>query len=405
MGLRTDIGVNNSGYTMRLLYICLLLVASSSAEFEEISDVTFDGEPGIWNGAPTVDLENHTHVQICANHTSWNATTTDTYWNTDMADTICQYFGFTGSMIIEVMDFAAPGFAMCKKEQNNTDSRLQLSCKFLEVCVGVPIISCLLPGYEGCYTQTATDPFFTNGSLADLGDQQVNIQTCAEACSDSPYLGLTNGSNCICGSGLGNRSLVGDCDLGCQGDDLQQCGGEEATSVYSASVIGQCESERVEIIPDQPHYITSPNFPDIYEANVSCSWILDINVPLFHDLEIITTFDFEDDNIQHLDISSESNLVELTPAGTSGTTVLSRTPYSTLQDTITVSLTPSSGGNSTIFVMKFTLMSNTMYTPANDYTTAPPPESTTSKAGQNVNLGKLAMSAGLGVILAAILLV
>lgn len=88
---------------------------------------------------------------------------------------------------------------------------------------------------------------------------------------------------------------------------------------------------------------------------MSCSWILDINVPLFHDLEIITTFDFEDDNIQHLTISSESGLVELTPAGTSGTTVLSRTPYSTLQDTVTVSLAPSSGGNSTIFIVKFTL--------------------------------------------------
>lgn len=57
---------------------------------------------------------------------------------------IYQYFsGFKGSMIIEVIDFATSGFAMCKKEQNNTDSRLQLACEFLEDCVGVPIVSCL----------------------------------------------------------------------------------------------------------------------------------------------------------------------------------------------------------------------------------------------------------------------
>ena len=47
------------------------------------------------------------------------------------------------------------------------------------------------------------------------------------------------------------------------------------------------------------------------KETTSCTWILDINVALFHDLEIITTFDFEDDNIDHLAISSESGLVEL----------------------------------------------------------------------------------------------
>eukprot|EP00057_Strongylocentrotus_purpuratus_P014106 XP_011668580.1 PREDICTED: exocyst complex component 1-like [Strongylocentrotus purpuratus] len=74
---------------------------------------------------------------------------------------------------------------------------------------------------QGCYSHTVTEPFFADGVQADLGDQQVNIQTCAEACSDSPYLGLANGQICICGSVLGDRSLVGDCDLECQGDYLQ----------------------------------------------------------------------------------------------------------------------------------------------------------------------------------------
>ncbi|XP_030832229.1 WSC domain-containing protein ARB_07870-like [Strongylocentrotus purpuratus] len=168
-------GANNDCCVL-LISLILLLVTSSSATFNEIHDINLNNVPGVWRGIPEVTIETEgslggrKYYQICVD---------DTYWNTDIADTVCQY-----------------------------------------------------NGYQGCYSHTVTNPFFTEGVQADLGNKSVTILTCAEACSGSPYLGLTNNQDCICGSVLGDRSLVGVCDLGCQGDDLQLCGGVNAISVY-----------------------------------------------------------------------------------------------------------------------------------------------------------------------------
>ncbi|XP_041464885.1 uncharacterized protein LOC121415657 [Lytechinus variegatus] len=390
MGLQNYFRGNISGYVMRISSLFLLLVASSSTEV--ISDVRLDG--GLWKGIPTVNLENKTNLQICAN---------ETYWCADAADAICQYFGFEGHMLIKLTEVPTEPesdeeYALCMVDRNITDSRLQLACQLTTACENLPTISCLLPGYEGCYNRTDDAPFFSDGETQDLGEQSLDIQTCASACSDSPYLGLTKGQECICGSTLGDRSLVGDCDLGCEGDDLQFCGADDAISVYSANVIGRCDGERVELMPGQPHYITSPKFPDDYEADVNCTWVLGIDVDISHDLEIILTYDFADDNeTRYLQISSASDVLELSLQGSNGAEVLEKNPYNALQDNITVSFTPPESG--TGFVMKISL------TPSPVYTTAPTVAMTTSKATRNADMDKLAMSAVVGVIFVVFLLI
>ncbi|XP_003730694.2 uncharacterized protein in LEU2 3'region [Strongylocentrotus purpuratus] len=403
----------NHNWCILLISLILLLVTSSSATFDEISDISLNDVPGVWRGIPEVTIETVGSIvsrdcQICVD---------DTYWNTDIADIVCQYNGFEGSMIVKRDTTPAEtgplldldGYAVCRKTNN---SELPLECEFRETCARVPTISCLVPGYQGCYSHTVTDPFFSDGVQAELGDQQVNILTCAEACSDSPYLGLANGQDCICGSALGDRSLVGVCDLECQGDDLQQCGGVNAISVYGADVIGECgTSTPVELTPNQPYYVTSLGFPGRYEFNAgSCTWTMVISVTAFHDLEVLTTFDLGDGN----QLSINAKPLSATYSGQDGTSRIVRTPYAYLQDTITVSFTVSSPSTLNDFHIKFSLTPNSMYTSAPDMptltnveqtgpTTAPIMESTTSKAMQAVITSSI--STAIGVVIAFVLVV
>ncbi|XP_030832228.1 uncharacterized protein LOC105440302 [Strongylocentrotus purpuratus] len=299
-------------------------------------------------------------------------------------------------------DFFLDGYAVCNKIEN---SELPLECEFRETCEMVPTVSCLVPGYQGCYSHTATAPFFFDGVQADLGDEQVNIQTCAKACSNSSYLGLF-GQDCICGSVLGDRSNVGLCDLECQGDDLQQCGGVNAISVYGADVIGQCgTSEPVELTPNQPYYVTSPGFPGryMYTSAGSCIWTLGVNVKASHNLEVMTAYDFA--GLGNT-LSINAKYISITYSGRDGKSRIVRAPYAALQDTITVSFRVSSPSTLNDFHIKFSLTPDSMNTKAPDEqtgpATAPIIESTTSKAMQAVSTSGI--STAVGVVTALVIL-
>ncbi|XP_041463915.1 uncharacterized protein LOC121414935 [Lytechinus variegatus] len=218
-------------HLMSLILLLTCLTSSSSAAFSAISSLSLADSPRIWRGIPEVTIElsdqDYKYCQLCVD---------DTYWNSGIADEICKYHGFEGSMVIKddttpsEPDFFLDGYAVCNRIEN---SNFPLECEFRESCDRVPTISCIIPGYIGCYTETASNPFFSDGVEPNITAQSPDIRICTLACASSPYLGLTKGQDCICGSTLGDRSLEGDCDLGCQEDDLQICGGSNSISVYN----------------------------------------------------------------------------------------------------------------------------------------------------------------------------
>nr|XP_054755677.1 uncharacterized protein LOC129261649 [Lytechinus pictus] len=343
------VGGSCGGINLLKILLLTCLTTSSSAAFFEITSLSLGDASGVWRGVPEVhvdvgtSLHDRRNAQICMD---------DTYWNTEIADAICQYHGFESYMVIKettppAQGFIFDGYAVCNRIEN---SNLPLECEFRETCDNVPTISCKVPGYDGCYNETDTDPFFSNGVKADLGAQSLDIQTCATACSDSSYLGLTKDQDCICGSTLGDRSLVGDCDLGCQGDDLQICGGSTSISVYNVDTLGRCISEPVDLIPDELLYITSPGFPGA-ATMMSCTWKVLINVQTLHNLEVLTIASLASGNQLHI----TSQVIRVSLNGGNARSRVARKPYDYLQDTITVTYNASTLPGSTNFNIKFSL--------------------------------------------------
>ncbi|XP_041463910.1 uncharacterized protein in LEU2 3'region-like [Lytechinus variegatus] len=366
------------GINLLITLLLTCLTTSSSAAFFEITSLRLGDASGVWRGVPEVyvntgtSLHDRKNAQICMD---------DTYWNTEIADAICQYHGFESYMVIKettppAQGFFLDGYAVCNKIDN---SNRPLECELRETCDNVPTISCKVPGYDGCYNETDTDPFFSNGVKADLGDQSLDIQTCASACSDSSYLGLTKGQDCICGSTLGDRSLEGDCDLGCQGDDLQICGGSNSISVYNVDTLGRCNSDPVDLIPDELLFITSPGFPGA-ATTMSCTWEVSINVQTLHDLEVVAVASLASGNQLHI----TSQVIRVSLNGGNARSRVSRKPYDHLQDTITVTYSALTLSGSTNFNIKFSLTASTSLPTnmTNIPTNIPVVDSTTSSAGR-----------------------
>ena len=89
-------------------------------------------------------------------------------------------------------------------------------------------------GYEGCYTPNGyRSVLYAMVRWQIQGISQLASRRVPKHALIVHTLGSPTVPTVSVDQKLGNRSLVGVCDLECQGDDLQQCGGEEATSVYS----------------------------------------------------------------------------------------------------------------------------------------------------------------------------
>eukprot|EP00057_Strongylocentrotus_purpuratus_P015196 XP_011669670.1 PREDICTED: kremen protein 1-like isoform X2 [Strongylocentrotus purpuratus] len=244
-------------------------------------------------------------------------------------------------------------YAVCKFAETG---RTPLVCDSIDVCDKAPVISCLLPGYQGCFTQTESSPFFTNGEQAPSQDEPYSIQTCAEACVQYPYMGLTNGQICICGSALGDQD-EGVCNLGSLEEELQLCGGVDSISVFAVDgFTGQCSFSQTsqDLLPNEALFVLSPNFPDSFSGEATCQWTLSINVQESHNLEVTATADLLLDAL--IQVSSQSGYLNMILSGTQGTSRHSFYPYSIFQDTITVDFTSHGilGGGSS-FLIRFSL--------------------------------------------------
>merc|ERR1712224_591396 len=78
------------------------------------------------------------------------------------------------------------------------------------------------------------------------GKKAMTLGTCFQYCSakNGFYMGLTNGKKCWCGQQY--QAYIGgshSCDVKCQGNKEQYCGGRDATSVYIIG--GTCAGDKL----------------------------------------------------------------------------------------------------------------------------------------------------------------
>ncbi|CAN8099356.1 unnamed protein product [Discula destructiva] len=102
--------------------------------------------------------------------------------------------------------------------------------------------------YTGCFTETDHLPNTTgvralNGGTNEVGLGNMTVETCLDFCGgDSPggarytYAGLEYSRECWCAqtfNTLSSKVHDGDCDLVCDGNASQYCGGSMRLSLYT----------------------------------------------------------------------------------------------------------------------------------------------------------------------------
>lgn len=107
-----------------------------------------------------------------------------------------------------------------------------------------PNVTVTLPAgwsYAGCYTD-AVNPrsLGTTGVLfAGIGAGKVTSSACVAYCAAAGYsiAGTEFGSQCFCDNELTNSARAANsvCDMPCQGNAAEVCGGAAALSVFSTS--------------------------------------------------------------------------------------------------------------------------------------------------------------------------
>ncbi|KUJ15357.1 WSC-domain-containing protein, partial [Mollisia scopiformis] len=92
--------------------------------------------------------------------------------------------------------------------------------------------------YYGCYQDTRAR-VLSGITLANVGQHAVTNTKCVDYCSNAGYsmAGTEYGGQCFCGNQLDGSTALNEtsCDMPCEGDGTQTCGGGMALSVYSTS--------------------------------------------------------------------------------------------------------------------------------------------------------------------------
>lgn len=92
--------------------------------------------------------------------------------------------------------------------------------------------------YDGCF-QDSSDRILSGITFANVGQHAVSNTKCVDYCSARGYsmAGTEYGGQCFCGNTLGTNTPLNEtsCDMACEGDGTQTCGGSMALSVYSTS--------------------------------------------------------------------------------------------------------------------------------------------------------------------------
>jgi hypothetical protein len=90
--------------------------------------------------------------------------------------------------------------------------------------------------YLGCYSDSTSTRALTGVQFADLGIGKVTSTGCMEYCGNAGFrfAGTEYAGQCFCGNKMvGSSKVAADkCDMKCEGDASQICGGSSALSVY-----------------------------------------------------------------------------------------------------------------------------------------------------------------------------
>ncbi|KAF4621963.1 hypothetical protein G7Y89_g14382 [Cudoniella acicularis] len=97
----------------------------------------------------------------------------------------------------------------------------------------------------GCYQDVANNRVMTGIELANIGNHQVTNTKCVAYCAKAGYsmAGTEFGGQCFCANSLRVTTKLDDskCNMPCEGDSTQICGGGATLSVYS---MGESTSRR-----------------------------------------------------------------------------------------------------------------------------------------------------------------
>ncbi|KAL3421235.1 WSC domain-containing protein [Phlyctema vagabunda] len=92
--------------------------------------------------------------------------------------------------------------------------------------------------YTGCYADNTSSRVLTGIKFANVGQHAVTNTKCITYCAARGYsvAGTEYGGQCFCGNELKGSSLLDDakCNMACEGDAAETCGGSVSLTVYSA---------------------------------------------------------------------------------------------------------------------------------------------------------------------------
>lgn len=90
--------------------------------------------------------------------------------------------------------------------------------------------------YLGCYSDNTSSRALTGVQFADLGMGKVTSTGCSEYCGNAGFslAGTEYAGQCFCGNKMNVSSKISTekCDMKCEGDASEICGGSAALSVY-----------------------------------------------------------------------------------------------------------------------------------------------------------------------------
>lgn len=91
--------------------------------------------------------------------------------------------------------------------------------------------------YKGCFSDNVNARVLTGITFADIGNHQVTNTKCTTYCGAKGFslAGTEYGGQCFCGNELVGSSSIAEsmCNMACEGDGSQTCGGPNALSVYT----------------------------------------------------------------------------------------------------------------------------------------------------------------------------
>lgn len=148
-------------------------------------------------------------------------------------------------------------------ENCGAGNRLNVYKQIPLACSTIPSATPAPTNYQshGCYSEA------TNGralvSKYVTSDTQT-IDTCAKACAGFSFFGLEYYYECFCGNEIQAGSLPVDeteCNLPCNGDSSQTCGGNSRLNLYSFGNIGSppVSSPTISVVPS-PTPTTYPEY-------------------------------------------------------------------------------------------------------------------------------------------------